>query len=318
MLRCRSQLVQRRLSSCGLPVYKGLLATCQHRNLSVPCDSKSKMEVHVIPMLKDNLGYLVQCTATGASCFVDISYSSAPVFIRALERHRALVPGLVVLTTHKHKDHAGGNVEARAEFERLTGSPLRVYGDAVIDCSPGVTDAVVDGDSLSIGSLCIRVLATPCHTKGSLCFYVTAPGPGPGALFTGDTLFVGGVGAFFEGSSSAMVPNLLRLAALPPETLVWPGHDYALTFLPNACALDRHNAALPPRLAWAQRCRDAGVPAVPSTIRAEIETNLYVRAALGGDAAASVGALFPASASQPGAAPPAAAAALMDLVYAAV
>jgi glyoxylase-like metal-dependent hydrolase (beta-lactamase superfamily II) len=64
---------------------------------------------------------------------------------------------------------------------------------------------------MRVGNLTIAVFGTPCHTQGSLCYHVT-PDPGahdhPGAIFTGDTLFVGGVGAFFEGTSKDMLKVL--------------------------------------------------------------------------------------------------------------
>jgi len=196
--------------------------------------------------------------------------------MHALESHGALAPGVSVLTTHRHSDHAGGNDEARIAFERRTGTPLKVFGDAVVDRSPGITNHVSDGETFSVGSLSIEVISTPCHTKGSLCYYITAPGS-PASVFTGDTIFVGGVGAFFEGTSRDMVQCMKRLAGLPASTLVWPGHDYALNFLPNASGLDTDNAPLKTQLEWATRCRQGKVPAVPSTIKTESETNIYMR-----------------------------------------
>jgi hydroxyacylglutathione hydrolase len=154
---------------------------------------------------------------------------------------------------------------------------LRVYGDGVIDQTPGVSHSVGDGDTLRVGNLSIRVIQTPCHTRGSLCYLVTTEGH-PGVLFTGDTLFVGGIGAFFEGDSAAMVRIFRRLVELiPPETVVYCGHDYAMNFLPNALARDPTNEALAHRLAWAQQHRDNGTPAMPTSFRDELSTNLFLR-----------------------------------------
>lgn len=71
-----------------------------------------------------------------------------------------------------------------------------------------------------------RCLATPCHTQDSICYYVTTP-EHPGAVFTGDTLFIGGCGRFFEGTGEEMHAALSYLGTLPSKTLVYPGHEYA-------------------------------------------------------------------------------------------
>jgi hydroxyacylglutathione hydrolase len=79
-----------------------------------------------------------------------------------------------------------------------------------------------DGAVLSIGQESLQVLHTPGHSPGSITLHP------PGALITGDTLFVTFVGrADLPGSDAeALYRSLRRLAALPPATLVYPGHDY--------------------------------------------------------------------------------------------
>jgi hydroxyacylglutathione hydrolase len=152
------------------------------------------MNVTAVPMLKDNLGYLVTCQSTGAHFFVDISHHSAAKFIAACEQHDALKPGLTVFTTHKHSDHAGGNEEARLLFQKRTGASLIVYGDSGIDKTPGISRGINDGESVTIGDLTVRAIQTPCHTRGSMCYHVISKDPShPGCMFTGDTLFPGGV-----------------------------------------------------------------------------------------------------------------------------
>jgi glyoxylase-like metal-dependent hydrolase (beta-lactamase superfamily II) len=126
------------------------------------------MDVFIVPQLRDNLGsrppartpnvrvadarpspdqlsaaactrYLVRCGATGAAFFVDIAVNNAKTFMGVLETHGAMAPSTIVLTTHKHADHAGGNEHAKMLFHKRTGSALRVYGDMLIDKSPGCT-----------------------------------------------------------------------------------------------------------------------------------------------------------------------------------
>lgn len=73
-----------------------------------------------------------------------------------------------------------------------------------------------------------RCLATPCHTQDSICYFVTdkANPSQPGVVFTGDTLFQGGCGRFFEGTPSEMHKALSYLGSLPESTVVYNGHEY--------------------------------------------------------------------------------------------
>jgi hydroxyacylglutathione hydrolase len=217
---------------------------------------------------------------------------------------------------HQHADHSGGNESARQEFKLRTGHDLQIYGDGVTDQSPGITKSVADDDVLTVGALRIRVIQTPCHTRGSLCYHVTvdpalvaSSGASdekssevlahPGALFTGDTLFPGGVGAFFEGDSTHMIRVFQRLMSLnlAPETHIYAGHDYALNFYPNALSRDKNNQHIPRLLAWAEGCKAAGKPAMPTTFGDELETNLFLRVV---SHTAAMGALYPEWESQKG------------------
>jgi hydroxyacylglutathione hydrolase len=168
---------------------------------------------------------------------------------------------------------------ASSEFLRRTGHKLRIFGDALIDHTPGVTVPIQHNDNISIGNLSIRAIHTPCHTRGSLCYYVTSQddSTSPGILFTGDTLFVGGVGAFFEGTSEDMVNSFAKLLELPRETIIYCGHDYAMNFFPNAIARDPENKALANRLEWALAAKQQGVPAMPTSLEDECNTNLFLR-----------------------------------------
>ena len=158
---------------------------------------------------------------------------------------------------------------------------LEIYGGEH-DNIPGCTKLLTEGDIFYIGQLKVSVLYTPCHTSGHVMYYIHPSDSDednfPGALFTGDTIFVGGVGAFFEGNSMQMVEIMKRVVKLPHKTLIYCGHEYALNFLPNACAFD---ASITPRLKWAQECRNNNLPAAPSTIAEEVKSNMYMRTVLG-------------------------------------
>ena len=94
---------------------------------------------------------------------------------------------------------------------------LVVGGDDRID---ELQQMAKQNDTFKLGSLNILCLSTPCHTKGHICYYVTDAQGDSKAVFTGDTLFLGGCGRFFEGNGSQMNEALnVKLAALPDETV---------------------------------------------------------------------------------------------------
>ena len=140
-----------------------------------------------------------------------------------------------IVNTHGHADHTCGNEKVRL----ATGAKVVMHEIDDIFYqkpesqrfakmmglqSPGPADVrVKDGDEISFGNLKMKFIHTPGHTKGACCILVD------GNLFTGDTLFVGAVGRtdLPGGSMKELIGSLLKLVnTLPPETVVWPGHDY--------------------------------------------------------------------------------------------
>lgn len=170
------------------------------------------LEVVQIPVAgTDNFSYLVICHATGKALGVDPGGSPRCLLNEIQSRNVTLE---ILANTHGHGDHIAGN-----------GEVLRETGAKLAACSidvPGADIALEDGSSLQVGEVLIDVLHTPGHTPGSLVFNP------PGALITGDTLFVTRCGrADFPGSDpEALYSSIMRLAAFPAETRVFPGHDY--------------------------------------------------------------------------------------------
>jgi len=124
-----------------------------------------------------------------------------------------------IVNTHHHWDHAGGN---RKLLEDLDTPKLDIIGGK--DCD-GVTKTPKHGETFKLGDITVKSVHTPCHTQDSICYYMEdSTGR---AVFTGDTLFIGGCGRFFEGNAEEMHEALnKRLAALPDDTVVYPGHEY--------------------------------------------------------------------------------------------
>ncbi|KAF5602797.1 hydroxyacylglutathione hydrolase [Fusarium pseudocircinatum] len=108
------------------------------------------------------------------------------------------------------------------------------------DCD-GVTKTPGHGETFKLGDITFKGVHTPCHTQDSICFFVEDGRDK--AVFTGDTLFVGGCGRFFEGNAEEMHEALnKRLAALPDDTVVYPGHEYTKANVKFAASVSQRDA----------------------------------------------------------------------------
>ena len=123
------------------------------------------------------------------------------------------------MNTHHHWDHAGGNEKILESYS------LPVIGGK--DCAK-VTQTPAHNSTFKIGqNIEVTALHTPCHTQDSICWYMRDTKTDEKVVFTGDTLFIGGCGRFFEGTPKEMHKALNEvLAALPDDTKVYPGHEY--------------------------------------------------------------------------------------------
>ncbi|KAJ0101585.1 hypothetical protein Patl1_06794 [Pistacia atlantica] len=228
------------------------------------------MKIFHVPCLEDNYSYLIIDETTKEAAVVD------PVepqkIVDAAKQHGAQLT--LVLTTHHHWDHAGGNDKIK---QIVPG--IKVYGGS-LDNVRCCTHQVENGDNISLGAhINILSLHTPCHTKGHISYYVTSKeGEQDPAVFTGDTLFIAGCGKFFEGTAEQMYQSLcVTLGSLPKPTRVYCGHEYTVKNLQFALTVEPNNAKIQQKLSWAQQQRQAGFPTVPSTIDEEMETNPFMR-----------------------------------------
>ena len=167
--------------------------------------------------------------------------------------------------THHHADHIAGLESAKS----ATGA--RVIGPDTIDARNAT---MAGGDAFEFSGHRIEVLHTPGHTLDMLNYYL----PDEGLVFTGDTLFVMGCGRVFEGDFAMMHESLQKLAALPPETVVYCSHEYTEANTDFALTVDPENQALIARAEHIRTLRADGKPTVPTTIARELETNPFLRA----------------------------------------
>ena len=244
------------------------------------------MNLIALPAFTDN--YIWMFDDGHAAVVVDPG-ESAPV-IAALEARRLELAAILV--THHHADHVGGVDALRS---RLRGP---VYGPRR-ERIPEPHIAVEGGDSVAVLGLTFDVIDVPGHTSGHIAYFDrgvaagtatgTAAGTAAGTvfgsfapprapmLFCGDTLFSGGCGRLFEGTPAQMHASLLHLAALPGDTRVCCAHEYTLSNLRFASAVEPANRAIDDYTAWCSARRAAGEPTLPSSIERELQVNPFMR-----------------------------------------
>jgi len=174
-----------------------------------------------------------------------------------------------ILVTHHHADHVGG-VDA---LRQATGA--QVYGPAR-ERMPEPLERLAQGDTVNVLGLQFQVIDVPGHTAGHIAYYCREMDGAP-LLFCGDTLFSGGCGRLFEGTPAQMLDSLDRLAALPGNTRVCCTHEYTLSNLKFARAVEPGNAALLHYSSQCEALRAQNQPTLPSQMALERDINPFLR-----------------------------------------
>jgi len=226
----------------------------------------AKLQIYQFPALKDNYGYLVHDSATGATAAIDTPEVAA--ILNALETTGWRLTH--ILNTHHHFDHAGGNAELKAK----TGCTI-IGPKGEKDLIPGIDRAVGEGDIVEVGSARARVIDVPGHTRGHVAYHFADDH----VVFVGDTLFALGCGRLFEGTAAQMWTSLGKLMALPDDTTVYCAHEYTQSNARFALTVEPHNTALAARAKEIDEKRARGEWTVPTTIALEKATNPFLRAA---------------------------------------
>ncbi len=232
-------------------------------------DKNTLLQVWPIPAFDDN--YL-WCIHDGVSALL-VDPGEAVPCLEYLEQEKLTLTGILI--THHHADHTGGILELLGTL----GPTIPVYGPLNNDI-PGRTQALVEGDIVEIAEprISLKVLEVPGHTLGHIAYFanmqanLTEP-----MLFCGDTLFASGCGRLFEGTPTQMSQSLAKFAALPKNTLVYCTHEYTLSNIRFALAVEPNNSNL---ISWAEKAqalRDQDKPTLPTTIGQELQVNPFMR-----------------------------------------
>ncbi len=222
------------------------------------------LELLTVPCRTDNYAYLLHDEVTGQTAVVDAP-EAAPIRAALDARDWRLTD---ILLTHHHDDHTAAVADLRGPGVRVIGAGADAHRLPPLDL------AVVEGDPLTVCGEAVQVIEVPGHTVGHIAFHF----PASGYAFTADSLMGLGCGRLFEGTADQMWSSLLKLRALPSDTLICSGHEYSAANARFAATIETGNAALTSRIEAINAARAKGEPTVPSTLSDEIATNPFLRA----------------------------------------
>jgi len=225
---------------------------------------RRQLAILTVPAFNDNYLWVIH---DGEHAAVVDPGDAAPIQA-LLSAHKLRLTA--ILLTHHHADHIGGVPALLAQWQ------VPVFGPRN-DGITAVTAPLAEGDRFEVPALglALDVLDVPGHTRGHIAY--VASSLDTSWLFCGDTLFGAGCGRLFEGTPQQMAASLAKLAALPGDTQVYCAHEYTLSNLRFAQAVEPGNAALAARMDADSAKRAAGQPTIPSTIGLERATNPFLR-----------------------------------------
>ena len=172
-----------------------------------------------------------------------------------------------VLITHHHFDHTNGLSDL------LNERGLEVYGPKNnVNC---INNIVKNNDKFTVIGIDFEVIEIPGHTLDHIAFY--SFNDGEPILFCGDTLFSGGCGRVFEGTFDQMFIALKKISKYPKETKIFCGHEYTLSNLKFALAVDENNEDLIEEYDNIKNIVDSGNPSLPTILEKELKINPFLR-----------------------------------------
>lgn len=222
------------------------------------------LEVHQFPCLHDNYGFVLRDAASGRVATVD---TPDPVAIIAELEQRGWSLD-VIMNTHHHPDHAGGNLTLKKRYGCHIVGPR---GEAAT--IPGIDTLLDEGDVFELGESRATIYETPGHTLGHIVYHFEAER----IAFVGDTLFAMGCGRLFEGTAGQMWHSLQKLLAWPDDTTLYCAHEYTQANARFALSVEPENTALIERAARVDAMRARGEPTVPMRLVDERATNPFLR-----------------------------------------
>ena len=222
------------------------------------------IEIIQIQLLSDNYSYIIRDKNTNITGCIDPSVAKDIVNVL---QNRGIDLNFI-LNTHHHQDHVGGNLELK-----------EIYNCKIIGCSddqnriPGIDIKLKDSEEFNIGESVFKVIDTPGHTIGHICFYFEDQN----FLFCGDTIFSLGCGRLFEGSYEQMTESILKIRSLPDCTKIFCGHEYTESNAKFAEFLDSGDDLLKKKILNIKKDRLESKPTIPAVLEEEKKLNPFMK-----------------------------------------
>lgn len=222
------------------------------------------MNVRTVCALKDNYCYLLLSKDGRSAAVVDPS--DADSIMKALVQIGAKLE--LILNTHHHHDHVGGNLELKSHWNCPVFCSARD-----VERVPGATRGFADGETFNFKGATFTVISIPGHTEGQIAYHVNEN------LFVGDTVFEMGCGRLFEGTPKQMFESLQKIKALPGDTRIYFGHEYSEINSRFAAECEPSNRiAIETRLSNVRDERMRLGHAAAPTLTTEMKVNPFLRA----------------------------------------
>ncbi len=221
------------------------------------------LSVKLIPILDDNYAYILK--SENEIAIVDPG--QAQPIIDYCEKNN-LTPHYI-FNTHHHWDHTDGNEELAQKYSLKIIAPLSEKQKiASIDMG------LKDGSIFKFGDTSFKAIETKGHTQGHLCFWFE----NEKILFSGDMIFGLGCGRPIEGSAEDLFKSFQKLSFLHDETLIYCGHEYTQTNAEFSLFVEPKNNTILKRMVDIKSKREKNIPTIPTTMKLERETNLFMQA----------------------------------------
>lgn len=225
-------------------------------------------EVEALPAFSDNYIWLIKNGATKECAVVDPGDATPVLQWLAQNLEWQLT---TILITHHHQDHTGGINSLKQHTAAIVLAP----NNPVI---PNKDTILSNNQLINILGKKAQILAVPGHTLDHIVYYIPKQLDNIAHwLFSGDTLFAGGCGRVFEGTMEQMYHSLQQLSQLPEETLVYAAHEYTVSNLKFAVAVEPENTQIKQRLEHCLKLREKQQITLPSNICLEKQTNPFLR-----------------------------------------
>jgi hydroxyacylglutathione hydrolase len=218
------------------------------------------LAVKSIPAFDDNYIWLIH--NNDGHCVVVDPGDAKPV-IAYLTQNRLHLDAILI--THHHNDHVGGVKSLVKQYPNTI-----VYGPSNANIE-GITKPAAQGQHITLLDDVFHIMALPGHTLDHIAYYTNEH------LFCGDVLFSAGCGRVFEGSYQQMFESLKKIQALPPSIHIYPAHEYTLSNLSFALAVEPDNQEIKQYQSHCLQLRQENKPTLPTTLKREFEINPFLR-----------------------------------------